>query len=140
VVPDVEELSSEAPVEEPDAEPAADDSPEGYQPPEQWDSDEPLGDAPDFSDSYEELSLADHEPTDQNEDDSADDEPEPEPDADRLITRPLGQAPLLDSKPLPATRPGMLRPRSPEQPSDGFSLPVQRPAFDLGPGEPADIN
>jgi arginase len=49
--------------------------------------------------------------------------------------RPLGSAPLLDSEPMPATRPGMLRPRSPE----GFSLPAQRPAFDAGPEEPADI-
>ena len=59
-----------------------------------------------------------------------------------LVSRPLGQAPLLDSDPLPATRPGMLRPRTPEEPTagDGFSLPVQRPAFDLGSGEPADVN
>ncbi|WP_438870539.1 hypothetical protein [Paractinoplanes brasiliensis] len=55
----------------------------------------------------------------------------------RLVSRPLGQAPLLDSEPLPATRPGMLRPRAGE---DGpFSLPTQRPAFDLGSGAPADI-
>jgi hypothetical protein len=62
--------------------------------------------------------------------------------------RPLGSAPLLDSEPLPATRPGMLRPRraeaSEDEPgaahsSDGFSLPAQRPAFDAGSGEPADI-
>jgi arginase len=55
--------------------------------------------------------------------------------------RPLGSAPLLDSEPLPATRPGMLRPRPAEDPrtSEGFSLPAQRPAFDVGPGEPADI-
>ena len=51
------------------------------------------------------------------------------------VARPLGSAPLLDSEPLPATRPGMLRPRA----VDGFSLPAQRPAFDIGPGEPADI-
>ena len=51
------------------------------------------------------------------------------------VGRPLGSAPLLDSRPLPATRPGMLRPRT----VDGFSLPAQRPAFDVGPGEPADI-
>jgi arginase len=53
-------------------------------------------------------------------------------------TRPLGSAPLLDSEPLPATRPGMLRPRPA---TDGaFSMPVQRPAFDVGPEEePADI-
>lgn len=64
----------------------------------------------------------------------------------RLVSRPLGQAPLLDSEPLPATRPGMLRPRvAQERPADdrgsadGFSLPVQRPAFDLGSGSPADI-
>jgi len=53
----------------------------------------------------------------------------------RPATRPLGSAPLLDSEPLPATRPGMLRPRQ----ADGFSLPTQRPAFDIGPEEPADI-
>jgi arginase len=100
---------------------------------------------------------------------------------DSFITRPLGQAPLLDSTPLPATRPGMLRPRpaddhpaeddpaddhpaeddraddhtaddfpADDHPADdfpaddfrapgGFSLPVQRPAFDLGSGSPADI-
>jgi arginase len=51
------------------------------------------------------------------------------------VNRPLGSAPLLDSQPLPATRPGMLRPRT----VDRFSLPAQRPAFDVGPGEPADI-
>ena len=54
--------------------------------------------------------------------------------------RPLGQAPMLDSAPLPATRPGMLRPRpaSPEEEvsAEPFSLPVQRPAFDLGPEAP----
>jgi hypothetical protein len=38
-----------------------------------------------------------------------------------------------------------LRPRRAEpdppgdRPVDGFSLPAQRPAFDIGPGEPADI-
>ncbi len=56
----------------------------------------------------------------------------------RLIPRPLGQSPLLDSDPLPATRPGLLRPRSTDE-RESFSLPVQRPAFDLGTGEPADI-
>lgn len=49
--------------------------------------------------------------------------------------RPLGAAPLLDSRPLPATMPGMLRPR----PTEEFSLPVQRPAFELGPETRADI-
>jgi arginase len=62
-----------------------------------------------------------------------------EPDGDRMIpaqgTRPLGSAPLLDSDPLPATRPGMLRPR----PTESFSLPAQRPAFDPGSDESADI-
>jgi hypothetical protein len=59
------------------------------------------------------------------------------PEARAEPTRPLGNGPLLDSEPLPATRPGMLRPRQP----DGFSLPAQRPrpAFDIGPEEPADI-
>jgi hypothetical protein len=59
-------------------------------------------------------------------------------DIKRRVARPLGQAPLLDSEPLPATRPGMLRPRAPEE-RDSFSLPVQRPAFELGSDEPADI-
>ncbi|GAB1642732.1 hypothetical protein KRMM14A1259_31550 [Krasilnikovia sp. MM14-A1259] len=56
-------------------------------------------------------------------------------EAVRPVSRPLGAAPLLDSEPLPATRPGMLRPRT----NDGFALPAQRPAYDVGPGEPADI-
>lgn len=54
----------------------------------------------------------------------------------RPVQRPLGQAPLLDSEPLPATRPGMLRPRTGDE--GPFSLPAQRPAFDLGSGTPAD--
>jgi len=60
---------------------------------------------------------------------------------DSFIARPLGQAPLLDSTPLPATRPGMLRPRPVDDhpAEDSFSLPAQRPAFDLGSGSPADI-
>ena len=57
--------------------------------------------------------------------------------------RPLGRAPLLDSEPLPATRPGMLRPRPAANgnhpgdagaAADGYSLPTQRP----GSGEPAN--
>jgi arginase len=48
--------------------------------------------------------------------------------------RPLGSAPLLDSKPLPATMPGMLRPRSIED----FTLPAQRPAFEVSPERSAD--
>jgi hypothetical protein len=63
-----------------------------------------------------------------------------EPARASLVQRPLGSAPLLDSDPLPATRPGMLRPRPQPEPVDGFSLPVQRPAFDIGPEEPADIS
>ena len=61
--------------------------------------------------------------------------------------RPLGVQPLLDSEPLPATRPGLLRPRTADSPrgaeprrSDGFSLPVQRPAFDIGADDPADVS
>jgi len=53
----------------------------------------------------------------------------------RGATRPLGSAPLLDSKPLPATMPGMLRPRVAEE----FTLPAQRPAFEVGPEQPADL-
>jgi arginase len=64
--------------------------------------------------------------------------------ADRPAARPLGQAPLLDSEPLPATRPGMLRPRPangshPGPFADPFAVPTQRPAVDAGSGEPADI-
>ncbi len=40
----------------------------------------------------------------------------------RLLSRPLGSAPLLDSEPLPATRPGMLRPRPPAD--GGFAPPA----------------
>ncbi|GIE27466.1 hypothetical protein Ait01nite_005110 [Actinoplanes italicus] len=44
----------------------------------------------------------------------------------RLLSRPLGSAPLLDSEPLPATRPGMLRPRPPADPptSGGVGSPA----------------
>jgi hypothetical protein len=66
-------------------------------------------------------------------------QPQPDqdqPDQDRSEQhrreRPLGSAPLLDSAPLPATMPGMLRPR----PVDAFTLPVQRPAFDAGHDTP----
>ncbi|WP_430790597.1 hypothetical protein [Actinoplanes sp. G11-F43] len=49
----------------------------------------------------------------------------------RLLSRPLGSAPLLDSEPLPATRPGMLRPRPPVDPPvvGGY----QPPAAGTGP-------
>jgi arginase len=58
----------------------------------------------------------------------------------RLVPRPLGSAPLLDSEPLPATRPGMLRPRAADETRyAGFTLPTQRPAFENGSDEPADI-
>jgi arginase len=87
-------------------------------------------------------------------DPGATDEPGQLDEPGRLAARPLGQAPLLDSAPLPATRPGMLRPRPSgnvgrpapgadgfhrADESDGFSLPTQRPAFDVGSDEPADI-
>ncbi|MEU7901813.1 arginase family protein [Actinoplanes sp. NPDC049118] len=64
-------------------------------------------------------------------------DPDPERDGSvvRAATRPLGSAPLLDSKPLPATMPGMLRPRTVED----FTLPTQRPAFEVAPGQPADL-
>lgn len=62
-----------------------------------------------------------------------------DPDYDEVLlraaTRPLGSAPLLDSKPLPATMPGMLRPRA----ADEITLPTQRPAFEVGPEQPADL-
>jgi arginase len=55
-----------------------------------------------------------------------------------LVPRPLGSSPMLDSEPLPATRPGMLRPRPSED--NSFTLPVQRPAFDISGEKPADIS
>jgi arginase len=72
----------------------------------------------------------------------ADPKPEPVRDEPQLVPRPLGPAPLLDSEPTPATRPGMLRPRPAAAPDrdESFSLPVQRPAFDIGSDEPADIS
>jgi arginase family enzyme len=48
---------------------------------------------------------------------------EPERAEVRLLSRPLGSAPLLDSEPLPATRPGMLRPRPPADGSFGPPAP-----------------
>ena len=61
---------------------------------------------------------------------------EPADAVDDETLRPLGKHPELDSEPLPATRPGMLRPR---QPDEGFTLPPHRPAFDIGEEKPADI-
>jgi hypothetical protein len=80
--------------------------------------------------------LADLEPEDDTEPDE-----HAERTGLRLLSRPLGSAPLLDSEPLPATRPGMLRPRATEDGRNGetFSLPIQRPAFDVGSDAPADI-
>nr|WP_305783008.1 arginase family protein [Actinoplanes lichenis] len=56
-------------------------------------------------------------------------EPGPVSEEDEHELRPLGSHPLLDSEPLPATMPGMLRPRRTED----FSLPAQRPAFEINP-------
>lgn len=68
-------------------------------------------------------------------------EPEHEPEeADpgvRLFTRPLGSAPLLDSEPLPATRPGMLRPRPPADPPAAGALTSYPPG--LGPAGPMGV-
>ncbi len=47
----------------------------------------------------------------------------------RLLTRPLGSAPLLDSEPLPATRPGMLRPRPPADPPAEGAFTLHTPQF-----------
>ena len=118
------------------------------------DEPEPTMDAPDADPAP---AAEDDEPIAAAEDDeliaaAEDDEPvaqdveltavaeDDEPARASLVQRPLGSAPLLDSDPLPATRPGMLRPRPQPEPVDGFSLPVQRPAFDIGPEEPADIS
>jgi hypothetical protein len=111
------------PVEEPsDASDASDEEPTALS-----------GEEPTAFSEEEPTALPEEEPApDGNHDGASDDSAEPDTPA---ASRPLGSAPLLDSEPLPATRPGMLRPRSPE----GFSLPAQRPAFDAGPEKPADI-
>jgi hypothetical protein len=82
-------------------------------------------------------SLSSDAPGDDLSSEASDGTPEPQPgDAQvRGPMRPLGPAPLLDSKPLPATMPGMLRPR----PIEDFTLPAQRPAFEVGPEQPADL-
>nr|WP_203676787.1 hypothetical protein [Actinoplanes siamensis] len=51
----------------------------------------------------------------------------------RLLSRPLGSAPLLDSEPLPATRPGMLRPRPPADPPVAGAFTAHTPGFDEVP-------
>ncbi|GAA0509048.1 hypothetical protein Ade02nite_62550 [Paractinoplanes deccanensis] len=132
--PDAEVAEPAAEVAEPDADGAA------------------TGVAPDAAEDLEQAEPQDATPEDAQPEDAQPNETEPEdahpdkaePVAARLVPRPLGQAPLLDSEPLPATRPGMLRPRVSEEPApDNFSLPAQRPAFEigLGPGQskPADI-
>jgi arginase len=131
----------EAPAEDEPVAPEFVHQSEFVDPPESVDHPEPV-DQPEPADRDAEDELAAYWADDSGQEDQAEPvEPEDEDEDDvRLVTRPLGQAPLLDSEPLPATRPGMLRPRSTdEERPAGFSLPVQRPAFDLGSGEPADI-
>jgi arginase len=101
-------------------------------------ADEAVADQSDQSDDAGE--GAGDEPTDHWGEAPDDDEDDVDEDGQptRMVPRPLGQAPLLDSDPLPATRPGMLRPRTAEDRA-GFSLPAQRPAFELDPNAPADI-
>jgi arginase family enzyme len=68
----------------------------------------------------------------EDEDDPRPERTRPEPDTAevRMLSRPLGSAPLLDSEPLPATRPGMLRPRPP---ADGtFGPPAAGPGSFTG--------
>ncbi|MBB2942081.1 arginase [Actinoplanes lutulentus] len=60
-------------------------------------------------------------------------EHEPEENAEVRLAPLLGSAPLLDSEPLPATRPGMLRPRPSLDPPAAETL--QRPSFP-GPSFP----
>ncbi|GLW28988.1 hypothetical protein Areg01_19280 [Actinoplanes regularis] len=55
----------------------------------------------------------------------------------RLLTRPLGSAPLLDSDPLPATRPGMLRPRPPADPPAAGAFTTS--TFGSGPAIPPGV-
>jgi arginase len=133
------------------------DGPEPGEPAERW-ADADGTDEADPTDHWSEADAAEApadpdgpeaiSDADEPEANSEADEPDPpEQGADAngdepggFAHRPLGSAPLLDSEPLPATRPGMLRPRSTEEPRPhGFSLPAQRPAFDVGSGEPADI-
>jgi arginase len=59
---------------------------------------------------------------------------EPERPGVRLLSRPLGSAPLLDSEPIPATRPGMLRPRPPADPPAAGTFTLHTPRF--GPAVP----
>ncbi|GIE83980.1 arginase [Actinoplanes regularis] len=55
----------------------------------------------------------------------------------RLLTRPLGSAPMLDSDPLPATRPGMLRPRPPADPPAAGAFTTS--TFGSGPAIPPGV-
>ncbi|GAA2705567.1 hypothetical protein GCM10010437_071930 [Actinoplanes palleronii] len=85
-----------------------------------------------------------HEPAPAEPDPSPDAEEEPQPvtagplsPTSRLLSRPLGSAPLLDSEPLPATRPGMLRPRTPADPPAPGGFTLHTPRF--GPPFPPSV-
>ncbi|GAA0465911.1 hypothetical protein GCM10009531_68920 [Actinoplanes capillaceus] len=89
------------------------------------------GDAePDGSDPEETEPEASAEPADQ-ETVPVRDKPDTRsgPNEVRLLSRLLGSAPLLDSEPIPATRPGMLRPRPPADPpvAGDFGPPTAGP-------------
>ncbi|GGN02235.1 arginase [Actinoplanes campanulatus] len=89
------------------------------------------GDAePDGSDPEETEPEASAEPADQ-ETVPVRDKPDTRSGSNevRLLSRLLGSAPLLDSEPIPATRPGMLRPRPPADPpvAGDFGPPTAGP-------------
>ena len=146
---DGEDAEADEPAED---EPDAEDGPEPSEPTDHWsDADErepavPAGpeEPAERAEPVEPVEPVEpEEPAERAEPAEPLEPAEPAPEAEvpaGLGRRPLGSAPLLDSEPLPATRPGMLRPRTTEEARPhGFSLPAQRPAFDLGSGEPADI-
>ncbi|BCJ42593.1 hypothetical protein GCM10010168_06650 [Actinoplanes ianthinogenes] len=129
---------------DPDPEPHLEPEPESHLDPEAQPEPQPEDDPVGESSVEEVVAVADEQfaeetgetgETEERTGETAEDGPEPP--GIRLLTRPLGSAPLLDSEPLPATRPGMLRPRPPADPPAAGALTLHTPG--LGPAGPAGV-
>ncbi|BCY14651.1 hypothetical protein L3i22_097390 [Actinoplanes sp. L3-i22] len=114
-------------------EPADDDSPGDDEPADEEPQDEGLQDEGPGEFALDSSVEPDAEPGEPGDPEPAEDgEPvgaTPVRPEVRLLSRPLGSAPLLDSEPLPATRPGMLRPRPPADPPAAGAFTLHTPRF-----------
>ncbi|GAA4592344.1 arginase [Actinoplanes octamycinicus] len=138
VLPEPEELVSSGDTPEPGEraeEPGAAFETVGEEPLDE----EPLHEEQLHEEPLHEEAVGEEQPEEAQDEEEQHEEPQldEEPAGIRLLPRPLGSAPLLDSEPLPATRPGMLRPRPPADPPAAGALTLHTPGF--GPAGPTGV-